>query len=134
MAISTAEDRGPLLNVGMWIALVPTCMMVAAKVYTKWITTSKIVTDDFLMFIALVRLNVMMRIGSLFHILFYTAAAVSIAYLLTWLKLMAIAQSVATTEEVYSGLGRPQAGLSNEQVDSFLIVSLFHVWSTQRRA
>ena len=57
MAISLADNRGPGLNIGMWIILVPTVMTVAAKIYTKWYTAKKIVADDILMSVALVSCN-----------------------------------------------------------------------------
>ncbi|KAI9646832.1 hypothetical protein NHQ30_004831 [Ciborinia camelliae] len=53
MAILSADNRGPGLNVGMWIVLIPTVMMVAAKMYTKWHSTKKISADDILISIAL---------------------------------------------------------------------------------
>jgi len=59
MAKLTADDRGPGLNIGMWIMFVPTAMMVAAKIYTKWHTTKKIGADDVLIGIAFVSCNVL---------------------------------------------------------------------------
>ncbi|CAD6446340.1 b4094d49-54ac-4d65-89ed-9308b73e4ff9 [Sclerotinia trifoliorum] len=53
MAMLTADNRGPGLNVGMWIILIPTVMMVAAKMYTKWYSMKKISPDDILISIAL---------------------------------------------------------------------------------
>jgi hypothetical protein len=59
MARLSADNRGPALNISMWIVLVPTVMMVAAKMYTKWHTTKKVVVDDSLISLALVSYNVL---------------------------------------------------------------------------
>lgn len=54
MAKLTAENHGPRLNISMWIIMVPTVLMVASKIATKWFTVKKIGADDILLGLALV--------------------------------------------------------------------------------
>ncbi|CAG8981070.1 hypothetical protein HYALB_00013254 [Hymenoscyphus albidus] len=44
--ISLTNNRGPILNVAMWVMLVPTAMMVMVKIYTKFHTVKTIKADD----------------------------------------------------------------------------------------
>ncbi|KAF7908809.1 hypothetical protein EAE99_011679 [Botrytis elliptica] len=53
MAVVTADNHGPLLNVAMWIVLVPMIIMALTKIYTKYDTLRKIQMDDYLGLIAM---------------------------------------------------------------------------------
>jgi hypothetical protein len=63
MAKLTADNRGPGLNIGMWIIMVPTVLMVASKIATKWFTMKKIGADDILLGIALVSIMLLLHIA-----------------------------------------------------------------------
>ena len=54
MALSPDDNRGPLVNVAMWITLAPTCIATLVKLYTKWAVIQGLQTDDFLILFALV--------------------------------------------------------------------------------
>ncbi|TGO08760.1 hypothetical protein BTUL_0193g00120 [Botrytis tulipae] len=53
MAVVTADNHGPLLNVAMWIVLVPMVIIASTKIYTKYDTLRKIQIDDYLGLIAM---------------------------------------------------------------------------------
>ncbi|KAF5872238.1 uncharacterized protein Bfra_005592 [Botrytis fragariae] len=53
MAVVTADNHGPLLNVAMWIVLVPMIIIASTKIYTKYDTLRKIQIDDYLGLIAM---------------------------------------------------------------------------------
>ncbi|ATZ55492.1 hypothetical protein BCIN_12g00850 [Botrytis cinerea B05.10] len=53
MAVVTADNHGPLLNVAMWIVLVPMIIIALTKMYTKYDTLRKIQMDDYLGLIAM---------------------------------------------------------------------------------
>lgn len=57
MAVVTADNHGPLLNVAMWIVLVPMIIIALTKMYTKYDTLRKIQMDDYLGLIAMVCRN-----------------------------------------------------------------------------
>ncbi|TGO49190.1 hypothetical protein BOTNAR_0440g00030 [Botryotinia narcissicola] len=53
MAVVTADNHGPLLNVAMWIVLVPMVIIASTKIYTKCDTLRKIQIDDYLGLLAM---------------------------------------------------------------------------------
>ncbi|EDN92340.1 predicted protein [Sclerotinia sclerotiorum 1980 UF-70] len=53
MAAVTADNHGPLLNVAMWIVLVPMVIATLTKVYIKYDTLRKIQLDDYFGLIAM---------------------------------------------------------------------------------
>jgi hypothetical protein len=63
MAKITADNHGPGLNIGMWIIMVPTVLMVASKIATKWFTMKKIGADDILLGLALVSIMLLLHIA-----------------------------------------------------------------------
>ena len=48
------NDRGPLVNVGLWISLVAACLAAATKVCTKLALGRRLFMDDVYMLLALV--------------------------------------------------------------------------------
>ena len=56
MAIVTASDRGPLLNLASWITMVSVSLFVGVKVYTKWTMARKVQFDDVFVILATVTL------------------------------------------------------------------------------
>ncbi|CAG8960459.1 hypothetical protein HYFRA_00008178 [Hymenoscyphus fraxineus] len=53
MAIVSSDHHGPLINVGMWILLVPMGLCVLVKIYTKWEMVNRLQLDDFLLIFAM---------------------------------------------------------------------------------
>lgn len=54
MVTISSDNHGPLVNVIIWIVLVPTIIAPALKVYSKWEVSRKLGMDDFLLLIAMV--------------------------------------------------------------------------------
>ena len=52
--IVDATDRGPLINIGIWVSLVASCIAVATKVTTKIVLIRRLQIDDACSIIALV--------------------------------------------------------------------------------
>lgn len=48
----TDEDRGPLINIATWIALVAMCIIVSVKTISKWATIHNLQRDDFCIIVA----------------------------------------------------------------------------------
>ncbi|KAF7903735.1 uncharacterized protein EAF01_006784 [Botrytis porri] len=53
MAVVTADNHGPLLNVAMWIVMVPMIIIASTKIFTKYGTLRKLQIDDYLGLIAM---------------------------------------------------------------------------------
>ncbi|KAJ8067688.1 hypothetical protein OCU04_003294 [Sclerotinia nivalis] len=64
MAVVTADNHGPLLNVAMWIVLVPMVIVALTKVYIKYDTLRKIQLDDYLGLLAMAQ-----YVGNIMYIL-----------------------------------------------------------------
>lgn len=50
----TDEDRGPIVNIATWIALVVMCIIVSMKTISRWATIHKLQRDDFYIIVAMV--------------------------------------------------------------------------------
>lgn len=50
-----ANNRGPLINIGIWLSLVTACIAVATKVWIKLASLRRLQLDDAYILLALVR-------------------------------------------------------------------------------
>ena len=50
----TSDDRGPLVNIAIFIVIGPLVIMAGAKLYTKWDITRQLQLDDAFMVVAVV--------------------------------------------------------------------------------
>jgi hypothetical protein len=57
MTLVTSDNRGPLVNVAMWIALACTLSTAGVKLYTKWTVTKRFQLDDYLMILTAVSIR-----------------------------------------------------------------------------
>lgn len=70
----TDEDRGPLINIATWIALVAMCIIVFMKTISRWVTIHRLQRDDFYTIVAMVAhpqillISCLVRTGTLIFI------------------------------------------------------------------
>ena len=111
-AAITVGDRGFLLNIVAWVALISVSLATFIKVAVKFCRIHRLEWDDFYMLGAMVsRISVVVAVTRECH------PPRDILWLnLPGTYMTAVAQTIAVTEQVKSGLGRHMAELSKPQV------------------
>ena len=116
--VVTAEDRGPLVNIVAWVALIAVCLATFVKVAVKLWRIRRLERDDVYMLGAMV---------SFISVSITMARECNPSRAIMWLNLSgiqtaAVLQTIAVVEQVKYGLGRHIVDLSTSQVQATELV------------
>ena len=107
----TAENRGHIINIVALVAFIGACLATFVKLGVKYVKVRKLQLDDIHMLAAMVGLVLSLSWSSII-----SSRAKDLKLIRSENKMTAMAEVIAVTEQVKSGLGRHMTELSKSQV------------------